>query len=474
MKIKINTILLVTLAITAVMLAGCGKSEGETLSVKSEIIEDVKGTESMEIMEIEKIEKVKAEENDEDILPINIPEEYYSYASLLQGMLYNTEYFWNVVPEKGYGTMEQSEFAVADINGDGQKELVTKHMNQLPDGDLEWEEITVYQYDENTGAVAQRTFEGSTDFYVNGMSVMSHYARIHMSDFPEVTICRGEVIDATLFVRDAKYDPEGLMTGEPFPYEKDADGDGYIYELTFWSNELPGETFYLTEAEYHEKLTEIVDDSEKVELEWQGIKAETVEGMLSAFHDNYGKNKEVFENKEFLTYYILYKAYVDTYDLEESVNGFLESYYTNAVELSDRRPEQYFEDILPSAEFVGREDETLIYQIKAEDFIQLSKEAFGKEIDVTDVVSENVLELIDEDTLEYYLIPMSIPFETEFVLLDIQTAGDKVSFSGVFNVVSEGIYGTRFDCVLEKNENSTLDGYRILECTTKAFDYNIY
>lgn len=127
----------------------------------------------------------------------------------------------------------QNRFAVCDVDGDGQDELIINYSNTYMSG----KSVAVYGYDPSTGEVRQELQNFSATLYANG------YATVDASHNQGRNAMRGDWWPYTLYRYDAgsgtyqlvayveSWDREqwAVRDGQTFPAEADRDGDGVVY-----------------------------------------------------------------------------------------------------------------------------------------------------------------------------------------------------------------------------------------------------
>lgn len=151
--------------------------------------------------------------------------------------------------DSAFGSMEGNHFAVADVNGDGEEELLIS----FTAGPMAAMILYVCGYDGDTGSVTVelREFPAVT-FYPGGAAAaeMSHNHgmagdkmwpyTVHTYDPEKGTYLPGASVDGwdrTLGETD--------YNGEPFPEKVDGDKDGYVYLIS-----RDGATRYLDGGDY--------------------------------------------------------------------------------------------------------------------------------------------------------------------------------------------------------------------------------
>lgn len=163
-----------------------------------------------------------------------------------------------------FGPMENNEFAICDVDGDGEEELILTQATAPVAGMCQW----VYGYDEETDSIYEKLIIfPNTDYYTGGLVLggWSHnqgmggeliwpYTLMGYNPSSQVyeVICHVDSWD-----RSRGVDWEG----NAYPEDKDPDGVGTVFLVT--QNE---ETTILSKAEYDAWRAELFGSSELIEL----------------------------------------------------------------------------------------------------------------------------------------------------------------------------------------------------------------
>lgn len=176
------------------------------------------------------------------------------------------------------GTIEDEQFAILDVDGDGEEELIVSVSNTFVAGMQE----VIYGYDPQTDGVRveYQNYVAITH-YPGMLKVDASHNQGYAGDvlWPYVIARYDEETDtyADAFIVDAwskaiaDYDPYMEM---PYPEEIDTDQDGYVYLIT-----ENGQRRILNRADYEAWEAEIFAQQEPLTISWQKITAENIEAL---------------------------------------------------------------------------------------------------------------------------------------------------------------------------------------------------
>lgn len=205
-----------------------------------------------------------------------------SYRSALEA-IYNDHLYPNGDPVDvpAAALMENNHFAIFDVDGDGQDELIYENGDATTAGMMS----IVFGYDETTGSLLYEItgFPGM-DFYDNGVIIdyASHnHGLAGTADFWPYTVYQYDFgQDGYLFMGYADaWSGETFPTNfadQPFPDDLDMDGDKVVYSLTFFGD-VRTET-WIDGPEYLKWRDSYLEGASRLELPWQSM---TTENILS-------------------------------------------------------------------------------------------------------------------------------------------------------------------------------------------------
>lgn len=172
-----------------------------------------------------------------------------------------------------YGSMEENSFAIEDVDGDGEEELLIRFTTSDTADMAE----RVYGYDRQTGTLHRELWEFvAVDYYDNG-TVKAEVGLNHSldSDFMPYYVYEWEPLMDVYLAEVAvsawnKAEHRMNYMGDYFP-EDVAKGDDRVYCI-----DKDGYTMYLNEADYVQWETEVLGGAKMLLLSWQSLTAENI------------------------------------------------------------------------------------------------------------------------------------------------------------------------------------------------------
>lgn len=172
------------------------------------------------------------------------------------------------------GTIEDEQFAVIDVDGDGEKELLVSITNTYMAGMCE----VIYGYDAASDSVRieAEAFPGVT-YYPGMMQVLSSHNQGYAGDvlwpYSILTYDEGEDAYKLACFVDAwsREISETDYEGNPYPEDIDTDHDGYVYLIT--END---QRRILNRADFEKWETELFAGKEPLTIPWQKLTAENI------------------------------------------------------------------------------------------------------------------------------------------------------------------------------------------------------
>lgn len=205
-----------------------------------------------------------------------------SYRETVENFAYEHRFpDGSAVPaDSAFGSMDGNFFAVADVDGDGEKELVIS----FTAGPMASMALYVCGFEENTGKVTVLLTEfPSVSFYPGGFleAQLSHNHGLAGDSFWPYTLYarEGGSYESIAFVDAwdvslARVDG----TGKPFPADIDADGDGIVYLVT-----RDGETKTLDGKDYASWRSSILGQGEPIPVSYYAV---TRDNIRQVFNDS--------------------------------------------------------------------------------------------------------------------------------------------------------------------------------------------
>ncbi|MBE6765826.1 MAG: hypothetical protein E7546_08175 [Ruminococcaceae bacterium] len=180
-----------------------------------------------------------------------------------------------------FGKMEDNSFAVCDVDGDGNEELVIIFKTTC----RALLSARVYDYNEETGELIEE-WEAcpSVKFYDNGYAVSNHPKNeTHGTVWPYAVYCHMADTDKYEFVANVHSlcDDVESMPDCPwdYPYEVDVSGHGEVYYVdTTWGAYEEGRALDITE--YEAWLDSKIGDAKEINVEYFPITQENVNNQL--------------------------------------------------------------------------------------------------------------------------------------------------------------------------------------------------
>lgn len=196
--------------------------------------------------------------------------------------IYNDHVYPNGDPIETF-EMENNDFAIFDVDGDGQAELIYQNDDATMAGMM----TGIYSFDPYTGELYLELsgFVGMT-FYDNGIisAAASHNQGTAwgLEDFWPFTLYQYDTSgDGYLMVGSVDaWSKAGFpqdQQGKPFPDNVDQDGDGVVYLLTFGGQEVT--VTMLDGPDYQQWLSSYIDDAAPLELPWQAMTLANIQAV---------------------------------------------------------------------------------------------------------------------------------------------------------------------------------------------------
>lgn len=178
--------------------------------------------------------------------------------------------------------MKDNDFAIYDVDGDGQDELIYQNDNSYMAGMV----TTVYGFDRDTGMLYQE-LSGfvAMEFYDNGVvSIMAshNHGLSARDDFWPYALYQydpgsdGYIMAGSLDAWDGAIFPKDY-DGNSFPTDKDGDGDQLVYAITSGGQEVV--TTYVDGPEYQQWVDSYLAGASKLELPWQSMTLENIRAV---------------------------------------------------------------------------------------------------------------------------------------------------------------------------------------------------
>ena len=341
--IKRQLVLLICiLIILGLALSGCGSStpkEPEEESQQEEtdaeeetdvVDENSDDTEETEEDAEETAEEAAAEDTTPDQEPFDVEtanKRRSRYVEILRNLRDNL-----ILPNgdqlfyegEMFGRIEDNEFGVVDIDGDGAEELIVRFTTAPMVGMFE----RVFGYDEeNDIAIEELSSFPSIEYSAGGIAkaFISHNQGTAGRFWP-YTLCKynkeTKVYDSVAFINawDGSLFAENY-DGEPFPAEEDKDGDQLIYFITTDPYEDTGDREYIDIDELNAWLSEQTGDGESIDYDRFKLTDYNIESYAagSSYTLSYDENYSTITTGNLEL--ILPKDFLDNVEMEEFPEG---------------------------------------------------------------------------------------------------------------------------------------------------------
>lgn len=203
-----------------------------------------------------------------------------AYREALEG-IYKDHLYPNGDPVDTF-QIENNDFAIIDVDGDGAKELLYRNDDSTTAGML----TTIYSFDPNTETLYQQLsgYVGMT-VYDNGIVTIdaSHnHGLSALEDFWPYTLYQYDIGgDNYLMMGSADAWDKSLFPqdweGNPFPDDADQDGDGVVYLLTFGGQEV--KSTVLDGPEYLLWRNAFIDGAAVLDIPWRTMTLENIQAI---------------------------------------------------------------------------------------------------------------------------------------------------------------------------------------------------
>ena len=161
-------------------------------------------------------------------------------------------------------TVESNRFAIADINNDGQAELLIDFSATYNAAMY----MGVWQYDAQADTLERTAqFNEACEFYSDGtVKALASHNQGNGEDVWPYDLLRYNTSAGAYEVFASGYCENKSLSGDAFPDEKDTDGDGVLYFFT-----LQGEEMTLTKDEYQTYVDTYCPESRRLTISWQSL-----------------------------------------------------------------------------------------------------------------------------------------------------------------------------------------------------------
>lgn len=205
-----------------------------------------------------------------------------AYRRALEG-IYNDHCYPNGDPVDTF-QMENNDFALFDVDGDGAAELIYQNDDSTMAGMM----TSIFSFDPYTGDLYLELtgFSGMT-FYDNGIirvEASHNHGLSALEDFWPFSLYQydisgdGYLMTGSVDAWDKSLFPEDFQ-GVPFPDDTDQDGDGVVYLITYSGQEVT--TTPLDGPDYEKWLNTYIEGAAELELPWQAMTLENIQAVAA-------------------------------------------------------------------------------------------------------------------------------------------------------------------------------------------------
>lgn len=196
--------------------------------------------------------------------------------------IYNDRVYPNGDPVDTF-EMENNDFVIFDVDGDGQAELIYQNDDATMAGMM----TGIYGFDSDTGDLYLELsgFVGMT-FYDNGIISVAashnHGMAWGLEDFWPFTLYQYDAGGGSYVMMGSvdAWNKAGFsqdQQGQSFPDDVDQDGDGVIFLLTPGGQEVS--VTMLDGPDYQQWLSAFIDDAAPLELPWQTMTLKNIQAV---------------------------------------------------------------------------------------------------------------------------------------------------------------------------------------------------
>ena len=190
---------------------------------------------------------------------------------------------WPVLPDSGKieifepATIDDQQFAIADVDGDGEKELIVSVSDTYMAGMCE----IVYGYDpaNDTVRVEAQAFPGAT-YYPGMLKVLSSHNQGHAGDvlWPYGVLTYDAASDSYQFTCSVDAWDRNLsetdFEGNPYPEDIDVDNVGHVYLISDGEGDHT-----LNQADFEEWEAALFAGKEPLDIPWQKRTKENIDAV---------------------------------------------------------------------------------------------------------------------------------------------------------------------------------------------------
>lgn len=180
--------------------------------------------------------------------------------------------------DSSFGSMEDNQFALCDVNGDGVDELIVRFTTAPMAGNAE----TVYTFQQADGTLEQIfTASPNLTYYANGIikEDWSHGSELAAEGYWPYTLYQYDATDGS-FQELAQVNmwskavADVDFKGDPYPDEIDTEGAGTVFILG-----IADEVKTVSKSDYEQWLTDTMGDPSELNIPYQALSEENIKAL---------------------------------------------------------------------------------------------------------------------------------------------------------------------------------------------------
>lgn len=286
---KKNICFLLFFALVSTALIGCGKPQAEPQPSAEQSVadsEESSGPEDAEDTEPKPEEAESESDTNPEEKPENTAESeralaqtQYAYAEVLSEIRGGF-----VLPDgieldsSEYSLIEENEFAIADVDGDGHEELIIYHTTSPATAGLT---ACILEYYPETGRMEEILWEyPALTFYENGILQAEASHNQSPGNMWPYTVYQYDEASDTYAMAYEVWSWEKAMIFENFPDDIDIDGDGLIYQLL---DHKTGITSTLDNSDFENWYQKTFGEAVPLEIPFKSLSYDNISSLYSPY-----------------------------------------------------------------------------------------------------------------------------------------------------------------------------------------------
>lgn len=180
--------------------------------------------------------------------------------------------------DSAYGSIEDNQFALFDVNGDGEDELIVRFTTAPMAGNTE----TIYAFQQTDGTLKELlTASPNLTYYANGIikEDWSHGSELAGEDYWPYTLYQynattGSFEELAQVNMWSKAVDTVDFKGDPYPDDIDAEGAGTVFILG-----VADEVKTVSKSDYEQWLAATMGDPAELDIPYQALNEESIEAV---------------------------------------------------------------------------------------------------------------------------------------------------------------------------------------------------